>query len=210
VANTNNYSRAVEYRIDEGRMEIQQVWEYGRNSPERLFTDRVGNIEWLPQTGNVLINFGYTILVDGGRPNPMAFNSTMVRIKEVTHEADPEVVFDLALFDYANTSFGYRGYFTYRSHRIPDLYPVATAQARLEQVLLTVTRHISNPDDAPLLASLAAALDSLEQGRPQTAANQLRAFQQKLDMRTKRLDSRIIRDLYFRAQGLIDQLESGA
>jgi hypothetical protein len=34
------------------------------------------------------------------------------------------VVFDVALFDYANTNWTYTGCFTYRSDRIPDLYTV--------------------------------------------------------------------------------------
>ena len=122
LANTNNYSRAVEYAINEQTMEITQVWDYGKTNADRLYTDRVGNADWLPQRGNVLINFGYVIYVDGARPSPFAPAATMVRIKEVSHDPDPEVVFDLAFFDYANTNSTYRGYLAYRSHRIADLY----------------------------------------------------------------------------------------
>jgi len=82
----------------------------------------VGNAEWLPRSGNVLINFGYVIYVNGVRPSPTAPAAVMCRIKEMTHDPDPEVVFDLAFFDYTNTSAGYRGYFAYRCHRISDLY----------------------------------------------------------------------------------------
>jgi len=32
------------------------------------------------------------------------------------------VLFDLSVFDYNNTSSSFRGYFAYRSRRIPDLY----------------------------------------------------------------------------------------
>jgi arylsulfate sulfotransferase len=124
VPDANNYSRAVEYEINEEKMEVSQVWDYGRTNADRLFTDRVGNADWLPQRGNVLINFGYIIYTNGFRPSPFAPAATMVRIKEVTHEADPEVVFDLAYFDYGNTSSSYRGCFAYRSHRIPDLYSI--------------------------------------------------------------------------------------
>jgi hypothetical protein len=46
----------------------------------------------------------------------------MVRIKEVTHELPAEVVFDMALFDYTNTSVSYSGCFAYRGQRMPDLY----------------------------------------------------------------------------------------
>ncbi len=47
----------------------------------------------------------------------------MVRIKEVSHDPVPEVVFDLAFFDPNNTNPNYKGYFCYRSDRISDLYP---------------------------------------------------------------------------------------
>ena len=122
VPDTNNYSRAVEYVINEQTMEVSQVWDYGRNNGERLYTDRVGNADWLPQRGNVLINFGYVNYVDGVRPSPIAPGAVMVRIKEVTHSRYPEVVFDVAFFNYNNTKTDYGGCFTYRSHRVPDMY----------------------------------------------------------------------------------------
>jgi hypothetical protein len=122
LPNTNNYSRAVEYDINEKRMEITQVWDYGRTNDDRLYTDRVGNADWLPKSGNILINFGYVIYTNGFRPSPFSSVAVMCRIKEVTHDADPQVVFDLAFFDFADTNSSYRGYFVYRSHRVPDLY----------------------------------------------------------------------------------------
>jgi len=124
VPDAKNYTRAVEYAIDEQTMEITQVWEYGRTNGEPLFTDRVGNADWLPQSGNVLITFGNVDYVNGLHPSPYSTNATMLRIKEVTHDAVPEVVFDLAFFDYTNKSPTYKGCFAYRSHRIPDLYSV--------------------------------------------------------------------------------------
>jgi len=123
VSDATNYSRAVEYRIDEENMEVTQVWEYGSSTPERLYTGAVGDANWLPQTGNILITFGSISYVNGVHPSLFATNATMARIKEVTHDPVPEVVFDLAVFDYANTSPAYRGNWVYRSDRIPDLYP---------------------------------------------------------------------------------------
>lgn len=122
VANQDNYSRAVEYSINEQTMEVSQVWDYGRTNAERIFTDRVGNTDWLPQSGNVLVTFGNVDYVNGALPSSIAPSATMLRIQEVTHDQSPEVVFDLAAFDYSNTVPTYRGTFAYRSHRIPDLY----------------------------------------------------------------------------------------
>ena len=133
LPNTNNYSRAVEYDLNEQTLEISQVWEFGKTNDDRLYTDRVGNADWLPRSGNVLINFGYVLYVNGVRPSSTAPAAVMCRIREVTHDPDPKVVFDLAFFDYANTNASYRGYFAYRCHRIPDLY---STQAQSVQDLI--------------------------------------------------------------------------
>ena len=58
VPDPTNYSRAVEYQINEHTMEVSQVWDYGRtNVAQRLYVDHEGNAEPEPQTGNVLIDF---------------------------------------------------------------------------------------------------------------------------------------------------------
>lgn len=122
VQDMDNYSRAVEYHIDETNMTVSQVWEYKNNGSDRLFTPIIGDADWLTNSGNVLVTFGYVTYVNGLRPNPWAPAATMVRIKEVTHDPVPEVVFDLAFFDYNTTDPNYKGYFCYRSDRIADLY----------------------------------------------------------------------------------------
>ena len=124
VPDASNYSRAVEYDINEETMEVSQVWEYGGDVAEPLFTPSVGDADWLNRSGNILITYGNITYVNGAHPSAFSTNAAMVRIKEVTHDAVPEVVFDLALFDYNNTSTSYRGCFAYRSDRIPDLYSV--------------------------------------------------------------------------------------
>ena len=122
VPDANNYSRAVEYDIDETTMEISQVWDYGRTNDETIYTDRVGNADWLTNSGNVLITYGYVLYDNGVHPSPAAPAATMIRIQEVSYGENPEVVFDLACFDYTNNSAAYRGTAGYRSHRIADLY----------------------------------------------------------------------------------------
>ena len=127
LADTNNYTRAVEYRIDEQNMTVSQVWDCGRtNEDVRIYTDRVGIAEPEPRTGNVLIDFGFIRDVDGQLPSKIAPNAIAFRIREVTHDAVPQVVFDESFFDYSNTLSTFRGYFSYRCHRIPDLYAVPT------------------------------------------------------------------------------------
>jgi hypothetical protein len=122
VPDQSNYSRAVEYRINETNMQVSQVWEYSGTNSDRLYTDRVGNAEWLPQKGHVLITYGYVLYENGLPPSSVAPNATMVRIKEVTHDPNPQVVFDLQVFDSNNTDPRYPGCLVYRSYRMPDLY----------------------------------------------------------------------------------------
>ncbi|MBW1769221.1 MAG: aryl-sulfate sulfotransferase, partial [Deltaproteobacteria bacterium] len=98
VPNEENSSRAIEYAIDENSKEIEIVWEYGLFEEETFFTPFIGDADSLPQTGNVLITFG------GKQP---------ARIIEVTHTAPAQKVFDLSI---AET-------FSYRSERLPSLYP---------------------------------------------------------------------------------------
>ena len=67
VENADNYTRAVEFSIDEVNMEVRQVWDYGRDDGERLFAHFIGDVDWLDTTGNVLVHFGGTSFTDGVR-----------------------------------------------------------------------------------------------------------------------------------------------
>jgi hypothetical protein len=144
VPDANNYSRAVEYSINEQTMEVSQVWEYGRtNVAERLYADHEGNAEPLPQTGNVLIDFPAVSYVNGSPPSQYGPSATMARITEVTHESVPQIVFDLEISMYANTKISYKDCSVYRCHRIPDLYahpakPVADLSVTCENGLALV------------------------------------------------------------------------
>ena len=123
VADQTNYSRGVEFSIDETNMQVSQVWDSSLADEDRLFTPVVGKAQWLPQRRNILVTYGSVSYINGVHPSTNAAKATMVRIIEYTHEPVPNVVFDLSFFDYGNTNATYAGYFTYRSVRIPDLYP---------------------------------------------------------------------------------------
>ena len=123
LANPDNYSRGVEFLIDETNMTVTQMWDTVLTNEDRLFTPIIGDADWLPQRENVLVTYGYVTYINGVHPSSYSANATMVRIKEYTHDAEPEVVFDLSLWDYSNVSSSYLGNFVYRSDRIPDLYP---------------------------------------------------------------------------------------
>jgi hypothetical protein len=112
-----NFSRGVEYAIDEETMEIQQVWEYGENIAETIFAGFVGDADWLPQTGNVLMTFGAVSWTGGVPASSLGLGLLHIRIVEASDHAIPETVFDMQLYDPAGLIQGYR------SQRIPGLYP---------------------------------------------------------------------------------------
>jgi arylsulfate sulfotransferase len=122
VADQNNYSRAVEYKIDETTMEISQVWDSSQLSGDRLYTGAVGDADWLSKSGNVLATYGFVSYVNGAHPSPYSASASMARIIEMTHDQVPHVVFDVSFFDSNNTQTNFSGYICYRSDRIPDLY----------------------------------------------------------------------------------------
>jgi arylsulfate sulfotransferase len=53
-----NYSRAVQYRINEADMKIEEIWSYGEERGEYSYTDIVSDADYLEESNNVLINFG--------------------------------------------------------------------------------------------------------------------------------------------------------
>jgi hypothetical protein len=113
----DNYSRAVEYRIDETTMEVEQIWEYGPDIDEVLYANFVGDVDWTETTGNVLITYGGTRVM-GGVSNPDAgFGGVTARLIEVDHQQPANKVFDLLVFDPQAIQA-----MVYRSERIGSLY----------------------------------------------------------------------------------------
>lgn len=122
VSDQTNYSRGVEYSINETNMEVTQVWDSTPAVQDKIYAPVMGKTQWLPKTHNILVTYAFVAFDNEQHPSPYAPNATMVRIKEYTHTQVPKVVFDLSIFDYTNTSTSYLGYFTYRCEKVPDLY----------------------------------------------------------------------------------------
>jgi hypothetical protein len=202
----DNYSRTVEFQLDEKNMRISQVWDYGRTNDNRLYTDRFGNTDWLPRSGNVLISFGYVQYENGVLSDPAAPHATMLRIKEVTHAPEPEVVFDLAFFDYSNTATNYLGSWGYRSHRIPDLYPVTTAARQVADLMPAVVSSGARRSQT-LVASLGSALQSIEARNLPAAIHRLTTFQ--LLAKSANLPPSVAMPFICQAQGIIDAMRDG-
>lgn len=60
-----DYSRAVQYRINEADMTVEEIWSYGEERGDFSFADIVSDADYLPETENVLVNFGRTYIDDG-------------------------------------------------------------------------------------------------------------------------------------------------
>jgi len=81
-----NYSRAVEYAIDEENMSVQQIWQYGKERGLDTYARVLSDVDYLPITGNILFCPGYKVSnvedMDGGRVIEVDYNT-----KEVYFEA---------------------------------------------------------------------------------------------------------------------------
>lgn len=113
-----NYSRGVEFAVDEDNATVSQVWSYG-GPGESEYSAFLSGLRRLPETGNALINFGGLLSDDDG--NPAEFppkNIGWIRMIEVTGGATPELVWDLVIDERANGM----GYDVYRAERFASLY----------------------------------------------------------------------------------------
>lgn len=79
------FSRAVVYEIDETRRTIRQEWQYGEERGEAFHSSIISDVDYLSQTGNVLITSG---LIRKDAPE--------ARIVEVNYPGQ-EVVFEAAV-----------------------------------------------------------------------------------------------------------------
>jgi hypothetical protein len=120
VPSAENFSRGVEYEINEDNLTVRQVWEYGENIPDQLFTGFIGDADWLETTGNRLMTFGAVSYVGGVRSVDLGLGTLHARLVEVTDDVVPVKVFELLVYDPEDDKRST----IYRSERIPSLYPL--------------------------------------------------------------------------------------
>ena len=112
----DNYSRVVEYRVDEEAKTVEQVWEY--RGEHRFYSPFYGEADWLPRTGNVLITDGGRIeLADGTPSDRIPSDHQWARILEITRSEPEETVFEVVLDSGLGSNLGWS---VYRSERLPD------------------------------------------------------------------------------------------
>ncbi len=104
-SSAERYSRAVEYEVDEQRMTVRQVWEYGKERGSSCFSTQVSGVQYLEQTNNRLFCPGIN--------NPLS-NGYGGRVIEINAQTG-EVVFEVEVQTSGSPAF-------HRANRI-SLYP---------------------------------------------------------------------------------------
>jgi len=113
-----NFSRAVQYHIDEASMVVTQVWEYGSPATESqpVYSLALGDADELPLTGNVLSSFGFVTYIGGvATVNPVS------RVVETAKTG--QVVFRLDIGINDPNPAKAASVQNYRADRVPTLNP---------------------------------------------------------------------------------------
>ncbi len=90
-------------------MTVEEVWAFGEDRGENLYSNIVGDANYHPNTGNRMLTSGY---IDAGG------DSKNSRVIEVTDEQPAEVVYELVVSGFKEESHRQ----AYRALRLP-LYP---------------------------------------------------------------------------------------
>lgn len=92
-----NYSRVVEFEIDETARTVGQAWCFGDDGKDRIFACYQGGAYRLPKTGNTFMTFGGICTVDGVPTSDNVEAFSTARLIEVTPRGD--IVFDASIDD---------------------------------------------------------------------------------------------------------------
>ncbi len=117
----DNYSRAVEYAVDEANGSVAQRWVFDAGRDSKYFSTFVGGATRLPETGNVHVTFGGVTYEDDRTPSDNnQVHRIMARHVEVTRDAAAEKVLELTIED-PSESDAIR-WFSFRGEHVKSLY----------------------------------------------------------------------------------------
>ena len=94
------YSRVVEYELDEENMTAKEVWTSEIPGEEKVVTFAVGAVDWLPQTNNVLVSYGY--LVPQDKMEEVEWDTILsvngwTRVREFKYTQPAEIVWEIVM-----------------------------------------------------------------------------------------------------------------
>ena len=101
IPNADNFSRGVRYRIDTEKMEIEQIWQYGKERGYDFYSPYICNVEYY-KDGHYMVHSGGIGYEDGSYCEGMAVMKAMnpgdhvISFNSITCElVDDEVVMEL-------------------------------------------------------------------------------------------------------------------
>ena len=110
---STEFSRAVQYRINEVNQTVEEIWSYGEERGTDFYSDIVSDADYLSESETVLIN--------SGRVQDENSDEVYSMIVEVTKTEEPEVVYEVHYGPFGVD--GMSGYVQmYRAERL-SLYP---------------------------------------------------------------------------------------
>lgn len=110
---STEFSRAVQYRINEVNQTVEEIWSYGEERGTDFYSDIVSDADYLSESETVLIN--------SGRVQDENSDEVYSMIVEVTKTEEPDVVYEVHYGPFGVD--GMSGYVQmYRAERL-SLYP---------------------------------------------------------------------------------------
>jgi len=97
---TGNYSRAVEYKIDEAKGTVEQVWEYGKERGDEWYSPVTSVVRYRPETDTQFI---YSASV-----NFLTAEKLTTTVLNEVRRGTQEVVVELKVHSRQPGSVGYR------------------------------------------------------------------------------------------------------
>ena len=118
LADSENYSRAVEYEVNQKDRTVRQIWARGQQEDGTFSVFQSGAYR-LPATGNTFITYGGVCTIDG-KPSSNANEAhCSARLIEVTPGQSGEVVFEMVIND--PTEENPVPYASFRAEHFPEL-----------------------------------------------------------------------------------------
>jgi arylsulfate sulfotransferase len=109
------YTRAVEYRIDEATGTVEEVWSYGPGQ-EQFVAPFIGDADEMPETKNILIADGGRFMDEEGNPAYTFGAHQWGRVLEVSRDKEPKKLWEVTVKDSKVR------YSIYRAQKLKSLY----------------------------------------------------------------------------------------
>lgn len=117
LGNEETWSRVVALSIDETQRTVSERWSF-QLPEERLWSGAFGDVDLLPETGNVLSTWGYVVYSNGQALGALGFGKTVERIIEFDPDTG-EPLLDIEISSSADIAE--TGWSGFRAQRIPPL-----------------------------------------------------------------------------------------